>query len=90
MDATRRARGTTARRSGAGARVEAGLPALGRGVNDADVPEWWTLADSTGNEVNVAPDRTSAELTHGAAFSEVRRSGAWVSQSEGEWRPHAC
>ena len=37
------------------ARVEAGLAAGGRVVNDANVPEWWTLADPEGNEVDVAP-----------------------------------
>jgi 4a-hydroxytetrahydrobiopterin dehydratase len=37
------------------ARVEAGLTAGGRVVDDANVPEWWTLADPEGNEVDVAP-----------------------------------
>lgn len=37
------------------ARVEAALAAGGRIVNDANVPEWWTLADPEGNEVDVAP-----------------------------------
>jgi 4a-hydroxytetrahydrobiopterin dehydratase len=37
------------------ARVEAGLAAGGRIANDANAPEWWTLADPEGNEVDVAP-----------------------------------
>ena len=37
------------------ARVEAALAAGGSVVNDANVPEWWTLADPEGNEVDVAP-----------------------------------
>ena len=37
------------------ARVEAALAAGGRIFNDANVPEWWTLADPEGNEVDVAP-----------------------------------
>ena len=37
------------------ARVDAALAAGGRIVYDADAPEWWTLADPEGNEVDVAP-----------------------------------
>ena len=37
------------------ARVEAAVAAGGRIVNDANAPEWWTLADPEGNEVDVAP-----------------------------------
>jgi 4a-hydroxytetrahydrobiopterin dehydratase len=37
------------------ARVEAGVAAGGRIVNDANEPDWWTLADPEGNEVDVAP-----------------------------------
>jgi 4a-hydroxytetrahydrobiopterin dehydratase len=37
------------------ARVDASLAAGGSVVNDANVPEWWTLADPEGNEVDVAP-----------------------------------
>jgi 4a-hydroxytetrahydrobiopterin dehydratase len=36
-------------------RVEAGVAAGGRIVNDSNVPDWWTLADPEGNEVDVAP-----------------------------------
>ena len=37
------------------ARVAAALAAGGHVVNDENAPEWWTLADSEGNEVDVAP-----------------------------------
>jgi 4a-hydroxytetrahydrobiopterin dehydratase len=37
------------------ARVDAALAAGGRIVNEANAPEWWTLADPEGNEVDVAP-----------------------------------
>jgi 4a-hydroxytetrahydrobiopterin dehydratase len=37
------------------ARVAAGLAAGGHLVSDAHAPEWWTLADSEGNEVDIAP-----------------------------------
>ena len=37
------------------ARVEAAVAAGGSIVNDANAPEWWTLADPEGNEVDVAP-----------------------------------
>jgi 4a-hydroxytetrahydrobiopterin dehydratase len=36
------------------ARVDAALTAGGR-TNQANAPEWWTLADPEGNEVDVAP-----------------------------------
>jgi len=36
-------------------RIDAALAAGGRIVNDAHAPEWWTLADPEGNEVDVAP-----------------------------------
>lgn len=36
------------------ARVAAALAAGGRMVRDANVPDWWTLADAAGNEVDVA------------------------------------
>ena len=36
-------------------RIDAALAAGGRVVYDADAPEWWTLADPEGNEVDVAP-----------------------------------
>jgi 4a-hydroxytetrahydrobiopterin dehydratase len=38
-------------------RIAAALAAGGRVVNDADAPDWWTLADPEGNEVDVAPWR---------------------------------
>ncbi len=37
------------------ARIAAALAAGGHIVNDENAPEWWTLADSEGNEVDVAP-----------------------------------
>jgi 4a-hydroxytetrahydrobiopterin dehydratase len=37
------------------ARVDAALAAGGRVANDAHAPDWWTLADPEGNEVDVAP-----------------------------------
>ena len=37
------------------ARIEAALAAGGHLVSDAFAPEWWTLADAEGNEVDVAP-----------------------------------
>jgi 4a-hydroxytetrahydrobiopterin dehydratase len=37
------------------ARIQAAVAAGGRIVNDAHAPEWWTLADPEGNEVDVAP-----------------------------------
>jgi 4a-hydroxytetrahydrobiopterin dehydratase len=37
------------------ARVAAALAAGGHVVSDENAPEWWTLADAEGNEVDVAP-----------------------------------
>jgi 4a-hydroxytetrahydrobiopterin dehydratase len=37
------------------ARVAAAIAAGGHVVNDENAPEWWTLADAEGNEVDVAP-----------------------------------
>ena len=37
------------------ARVAAALAAGGHLVSDVNAPEWWTLADAEGNEVDVAP-----------------------------------
>lgn len=42
-------------RDEADARVAAGLAAGGHLVSDANAPEWWTLADAEGNEVDIAP-----------------------------------
>lgn len=36
-------------------RVEAAVAAGGRVVSDEHAPDWWTLADPEGNEVDVAP-----------------------------------
>ena len=37
------------------ARIAAALAAGGHIVSDENAPEWWTLADAEGNEVDVAP-----------------------------------
>ena len=37
------------------ARIAASLAAGGHLVSDENAPEWWTLADAEGNEVDVAP-----------------------------------
>ena len=37
------------------ARIAAALAAGGHLVSDENAPEWWTLADAEGNEVDVAP-----------------------------------
>ena len=37
------------------ARITAALAAGGHLVSDENAPEWWTLADAEGNEVDVAP-----------------------------------
>lgn len=37
------------------ARVAAAIAAGGHVVSDENAPEWWTLADAEGNEVDVAP-----------------------------------
>jgi 4a-hydroxytetrahydrobiopterin dehydratase len=37
------------------ARVTAAIAAGGHVVSDENAPEWWTLADAEGNEVDVAP-----------------------------------
>jgi 4a-hydroxytetrahydrobiopterin dehydratase len=42
-------------RDQAEARIAAALAAGGHLVSDAHAPDWWTLADSEGNEVDIAP-----------------------------------
>jgi 4a-hydroxytetrahydrobiopterin dehydratase len=42
-------------------RLAAALAAGGRVVRDADAPEWWTLADPEGNEVDLAPWRDDSD-----------------------------
>jgi 4a-hydroxytetrahydrobiopterin dehydratase len=39
------------------ARVAAAIAAGGHLVSDEHAPEWWTLADAEGNEVDVATTR---------------------------------
>ena len=41
-------------RDQAAARIAAALAAGGHMVNDTRAPNWWTLADAEGNEVDVA------------------------------------
>ena len=43
------------------ARLAAALAAGGRVVNAENAPEWWTLADPEGNEVDLAPWRDDSE-----------------------------
>ena len=38
----------------AAARIEAALATGGRVAYDAEAPEWWTLVDPEGNEVDIA------------------------------------
>jgi 4a-hydroxytetrahydrobiopterin dehydratase len=42
------------------ARIAAAIAAGGRVVTDEFAPQWWTLADSEGNQVDVAPWRDDA------------------------------
>ena len=42
-------------RDQAEARIAAALAVGGHIVSDAHAPDWWTLADSEGNEVDIAP-----------------------------------
>jgi catechol 2,3-dioxygenase-like lactoylglutathione lyase family enzyme len=44
------------------ARIEAALAAGGRIVYDDDAPEWWTVADPEGNEVDIAVTVGRAEI----------------------------
>ncbi len=36
-------------------RIAAAITAGGHMVTDAHAPQWWTLADAEGNEVDIAP-----------------------------------
>lgn len=49
------------------ARIDAGLAAGGRVVYDGDAPEWWTLADPEGNEVDIAVSIGREEISRAAA-----------------------
>ena len=55
------------------ARIDAALAAGGRIVYDAEAPEWWTLADPEGNEVDIAVSVGREELWQ-AAREEGRLS----------------
>jgi pterin-4a-carbinolamine dehydratase len=46
----------------AGARIDAALAAGGRIVYDDEAPEWWTVADPEGNEVDIAVAAGREEL----------------------------
>ena len=61
------------------ARIAAALAAGGHLVSDENAPEWWTLADAEGNEVDVAPwpDRDRPRL-----MSKVIRAAGGA----GRWR----
>ena len=52
------------------ARIDSALAAGGRIAYDDDAPEWWTVADPEGNEVDIAviPGREEIwRATHGQA-----------------------
>jgi 4a-hydroxytetrahydrobiopterin dehydratase len=48
-------------RDQAEARIAAALDAGGRIVTDAFAPNWWTIADPEGNEVDIAPWREDSD-----------------------------
>lgn len=48
-------------REAAEGRIAAALAAGGHLVSDAHAPAWWTLADSEGNEVDIAPWRDDSD-----------------------------
>ena len=56
------------------ARVAAAVAAGGRVVFDADAPDWWTVADPEGNELDIA-------VTVGRAEREKSRSLAWEADT---------
>lgn len=51
------------------ARIDAGLAAGGRVVYDGEAPEWWTLADPEGNEVDIAVSVGREEIWRAATPS---------------------
>jgi pterin-4a-carbinolamine dehydratase len=59
----------------AGARIDAALAAGGRVVYDAEAPEWWTLADPEGNEVDIAVS--------------VGREEIWLAAQEARSQPRS-
>ena len=62
----------------AAARIDAALAHGGRIVYDAEAPEWWTLADPEGNEVDIAVSVGREEIWLAAqeARSEPRGEGS--------------
>ena len=59
----------------AAARIDAALANGGRVVYDAEAPEWWTVADSEGNEVDIAVS--------------VGREEIWLAAQEATSQPHS-
>ena len=57
----------------AGARIDVALATGGRVVYDAEAPEWWTLADPEGNEVDIAVS--------------VGREEIWLAAQEASRKP---
>jgi pterin-4a-carbinolamine dehydratase len=66
----------------AAARIAAAVAAGGRVVYDAEAPEWWTLADPEGNEVDIAvvPGREEIWL----AAQGASQQGTVLEDSAGE------
>jgi pterin-4a-carbinolamine dehydratase len=52
------------------ARIETALAAGGRIVYDAEAPEWWTLADPEGNEVDIAVSVGREEIWQAARAAQ--------------------
>lgn len=52
------------------ARIDAALAAGGRIVYDAEAPEWWTLADPEGNEIDIAVSVGREEIWAAAAQAD--------------------
>jgi len=59
----------------AAARIDAALANGGRVVYDAEAPEWWTVADPEGNEVDIAVS--------------VGREEIWLAAQEATSQPHS-
>ena len=66
------------------ARIDAAVAAGGRIASDAHAPEWWTLADPEGNEVDVALGRTPANRD---ALTSDADSGDAPATGPRRWMP---